>query len=363
MIHTHTEWGRLKEVIVGRELEFPERNLDLTFKAFYSSNIKHTQFENYKEYSIDKKLIRERVEDLDNLAETLSKLGVSVKRPDRVTTLQGFKTPYFQGIQSSASNVRDLTLTFRDMIIETPPLIRGRYFENYNLHYIFKEYFYNGSQWLKAPIPKMEDDSFDDEDWDAKRDFENIDINKWDLGIDAAQYLKIGKDIFCNISTYNHYLGHKWMERILGPDVNIHMIDSMVDNHMDGNILPLKPGVFLVNESTLTKPIQEYLPEKFRNWTFLNSDTGDKLEKNYDQYDTPFIQLASYRGMDMNVLSIDENTVLVNSDAENTIKVLEKNSFKVIPIQLRHCELFGGGIHCSTLDTVREDEFRDYSKS
>jgi glycine amidinotransferase len=65
--------------------------------------------------------------------------------------------------------------------------------------------------------------------------------------------------------------------------------------------------------------------------------------------------------MDMNVLSVDENTVLVNDDAHQTIHVLEQNGFTVVPVKLRHCELFGGGIHCSTLDTIRKDEFIDYS--
>lgn len=361
MIHTHTEWGKLEEVIVGRELEIPYRVMDTTFKVFYANNIKHNQFSEYEEYKISAELIQERIEDLDILSKTLENLSVKVLRPDQVTQSISVKTPEFKSLVSSASNVRDLTLTYKDMIIETPPLIRGRYFENRNMHKIFKKHFFDGSKWIKSPDVLLTDDSIDDEEWDADRDFDNIDYLKWDLAIDAAQYLKLGKDVFCNISTYNHFLGAKWMDQILGPDVNIHMIESMVDNHMDGNILPLKPGVFLVNESALRKPIREYLPKKFHNWKFINSDNGQVKEKNYDTYHTPFVQLCSYRGMDMNVLSVDENTVLVNDDAHQTITVLEKNGFTVVPVRLRHCELFGGGIHCSTLDTVRKDEFIDYT--
>jgi glycine amidinotransferase len=362
MIHTHTEWGRLREVIVGRELELPHRIMDTTFRAFYASNIRHTQFAAYDEYKISADLIQERIEDLDGLANILASLGVTVLRPDSVTKSVPFTTPEFKSLLSSASNVRDLTLTYRDMIIETPPLIRGRYFENRNMHQIFKRHFYDGSKWLRAPDVLMTSDSFDSEEWDNPRDFDHIDFARWDLGIDAAQYLKLGQDVFCNISTYNHHLGARWVEQILGPDVNIHMIDSMVDNHLDGNILPLRPGVFLVNESALEKPIKEYLPQKFHNWTFINSDNGEIKVKNYDNQSTPFVQLCSYRGMDMNVLSVDENTVLVNDDAHHTIRVLEEAGFNAIPVRLRHCELFGGGIHCSTLDTVRDDEFIDYTK-
>jgi len=361
MIHTHTEWGRLKEVIVGRELEIPERIMDLTFRVFYRSNLQHTQFTEYKDYKISPIVLQERIDDLDNLAKVLEINGVIVKRPDRVTSSIGVSTPTFKSILSSASNVRDLTLTYRNKIIETPPLIRGRYFENIYLLNIFKEYFISGSEWVKAPNVLLTESSFDDEDWDAPRDFDSVDYAKWDLGIDAAQYLKIGKDMLCNISTYNHFIGSKWVNQMLGEGVTIHMLDSMIDNHLDGTILPLRPGVFLVNESTLPKPIKEYLPDKFKTWKCISVDKGVKREKDYDTYNTPFVQLSSYRGMDMNVLSLDENTVLVNEDAQSTIEALEEENFKVIPIRLRHCELFGGGIHCSTLDTVREDEFVDYA--
>jgi hypothetical protein len=44
------------------------------------------------------------------------------------------------------------------------------------------------------------------------------------------------------------------------------------------------------------------------------------------------IRLASSAGMDLNVLSLDENTVLVNKRAISIIRLLEKNKFNVIPV-------------------------------
>jgi glycine amidinotransferase len=72
------------------------------------------------------------------------------------------------------------------------------------------------------------------------------------------------------------------------------------------------------------------------------------------------IRLASSRGMDVNVLSVDENTVLVTERAVGVADILDKNGFTVIPIKLEHGEIFAGGIHCSTLDLVREDEYISY---
>ena len=365
-LQTFTEFGKLNEVVVGRELQFNQRIVEATFKAFYKKNLRNNQFSSYKEYSINSKLIDERNQDLDGLAKTLSGLGVKVKRPDVVGSPQPVMTPTFKSFLSSASNVRDTVLTYGNMIIETPPLIQGKYFENTNMHGIFKEYFFKyNSVWVKAPSPLLVEESFDDMNWDEKREFEGIEYKRWDMGIDGAQYLKIGKDLLCNISTYNHFMGKKWVDEMIRmnqPEVDIHTVDSMVDNHLDGNILPLRPGVFLVNESSLSKPIKDYLPEKFRSWDVIKSNKNFKhKEKSYDNYNTPFIKLASYRGMDMNVLSVNERTVLVNSDALIVQEELDSHGFEVIPVQLRHCELFGGGIHCSTLDISRDDEFRDYT--
>ena len=167
----------------------------MTFRAFYASNIRHNQFTEYDEYRISADLIHERIEDLDGLAKTIEQLGVVVHRPDRVKQSVPVKTPTFKAFLSAASNVRDLTLTYRDMIIETPPLIRGRYFENQGMHDIFKQYFMSGAQWIRSPDVLLTDDSLDDDEWDNPRDFNNIDPHRWDFGIDAAQYLKLGKTV------------------------------------------------------------------------------------------------------------------------------------------------------------------------
>lgn len=352
---TQTEFGELKEVIVGRELEISTRSFDTTFKIFYKNNISDYYFADFKEYSINSQLVAERNEDLDNLAKILEQNGVKVYRPEKVKDKIQIQTPNFKSIHSSASNVRDLVFTYKDLIVETPVQIRSRYFENDSMYDIFKEKMFKGYKWIKAPLPMLKDETMDLKDWDAPRDFDNISM-KWDLGIDAAQYLKIGDDILCNYSTYNHYMGAKWFENIMKDYAKIWYTEAMIDNHLDGNILPLDFGVFLVNDAALHKPIKEYLPEKFHNWKFISTNGGFKYkQKDYSDYNTPFVQLCSYRGMDMNVLSISPKKILVNKDAIAVQDILYKNGFDVIPVRLRHCELFGGGIHCSTLDLVRQD--------
>ena len=66
--------------------------------------------------------------------------------------------------------------------------------------------------------------------------------------------------------------------------------------------------------------------------------------------------------MDINILSINPNTVVSNQKAHNVNEALSKNGFNIIETSLNHCEMFGGGVHCSTLDLDREDEYIDYTK-
>jgi glycine amidinotransferase/scyllo-inosamine-4-phosphate amidinotransferase 1 len=62
----------------------------------------------------------------------------------------------------------------------------------------------------------------------------------------------------------------------------------------------------------------------------------------------------------MNLLSVDPETVIVDNRQKNLIKLLERHKFNVAPIRMRHIYTQGGGIHCATLDTVRESKLESY---
>lgn len=349
------EYSKLKSVIVGNELDSELRNFDETFKLFYKKNIKDYYYCDFCDYTINKEIIYERNEDLNNLAKLLESYNVKVYRPNKVQ-IKNFKTPFFSSFLSASSNVRDTALVYKDYIIETPMSIKSRFFENDNLYDIFKEFMLNKNiKWIKGPNPRLENKNLDTLDYDEIRDFSILEKD-YDILIDAAQYIKMNDDLICSISSKNHYLGSKWMENILKDQCKIHYITGLIDNHIDGTLLPINENTFLYNSYELKKDIRDCLPQKFKNYNFIdvNTDNVRNINKIYEKYNTKFIQLASIRGMDMNVLNIDENTIIVNEDSINVIEQLNKLKFNVIPIKFRHSELFAGGIHCSTLDLERE---------
>ncbi len=357
MIHSHTSFGKLKEVVVGRELKLSKRISDITFKQFYRESLNEKIYESpFEEYTVNQNLIEIRNEQLDDLAKILENLGVKVYRPKILDKIITFSTPSFKSELSSASNVRDLTLVYGNKLIETPTFVRNRYYENTLLHDVYSQAWDRGrgGQWIKAPHTELTEKTIDLGHWEDSRDYKNIPSN-FVMAVDGAQFLRIGKDCIVNINSYNQYLGYEWVKSFF-PETNFH-VQHVADNHIDGSLISLCPGVFLVNP--LHKGIEDKLPKKFRSWKFLYPKD---LTKNIDVrgMTSVDIQLASERGMDINVLSLDEKKVLVSERAIGVIDILEKNNFEVIPIKLDHGEIFAGGIHCSTLDLVREDEYINY---
>lgn len=349
-ILSNNGYGTLKEVIVGRELSLTKRLGDTTFRQFYKEALTEKVYQTLKDdgevYYVDQDLIDLRNKQLDNLAKVLEDNGIIVHRPDKIESIQLFKTPSFKSEVSSASNVRDVTLVYQNKIIETPTYVRNRYFENLALYDVYSKY---DCQWIRCPHTRLTDDRMDLDHWGDTRDYNNFDHSKYDMAIDGAQFLRLNDDCIVNVNSYNHYLGFKWVESLF-PDVNFHMI-HIADNHIDGAIVALRDGVFLVDPKYPN--IKDVLPDKFKDWLFLYPE---ELTKNIDVSNMTSIdiRLASSRGMDINVLSIDENTVVINERAVGVKKVLEDNGFKTIPIKLDNGEIFAGGIHCSTLDLVRE---------
>ena len=62
----------------------------------------------------------------------------------------------------------------------------------------------------------------------------------------------------------------------------------------------------------------------------------------------------------MNVLSIDEERVLMQKGEEPLKKFFIKLGMKPIEVDLGHCVGLGGAFHCWTLDVKRNGMCKDY---
>jgi len=377
-LSTHNDWDPLEEVIVGSATNYTSHDRELSFDVFFHENLfrsdwayprlkQATNIEtDARAWSINERYVEELAEDVEGLADTLSGLGVTVRRPMTLPS----NAPVIAGLGWEAPpipalNVRDNTLIVGNEIIETPPAIRSRYLETRLLAPVFTSYFQAGAKWTTMPRPILTDSSFD---LSYARDTESTlggptepiedpQPSPFDVGLemilDGAQCLRLGRDIIVNVANQNHALAVEWLKRHLEPEYRVHVVNRMSDNHIDSMILALRPGVFLARHPG----IRDLMPEPFRSWKFIVPPTPDP--SSFPQYEDEDLVLTSPY-IDLNVLSVSPERVLVNEACHGLIKELESNGFDVIPVRHRHRRLFGGGFHCFTLDTVRKGDIEDY---
>jgi glycine amidinotransferase len=381
-LNSFDEWSPLREIIVGSGENYVSHERELSFDLFFHDNIARDNPSRSEWYyprlssrsgrgqgtgstqvPIRQRYVAELNEDLEGLAKVLESLSVTVHRPadaDAVTV--EVRTPAWTASVIPPLNVRDNTLIAGDEIIETPPMIRSRYFETQLLKPIFQEYFQQGARWTVMPRPLMTDASFDLSYARAStaggptEPIENPQPSPYDVGLeimlDAAQCLRLGRDIVVNISTANHALAVDWLERHLEGRFRIHRVRQLSDSHIDSMVLALRPGTLLVRSAQVAGK----LPGSLRSWDLIIPPPPES--DNFPQYDDDLILTSPF--IDLNVLSVSPDMVLVNDACPELMRKLEQHGFTVVPVQHRHRRLFGGGFHCFTLDTVRDGGAEDY---
>ncbi|MEV0728061.1 glycine amidinotransferase [Polymorphospora sp. NPDC050346] len=372
-LNSYDEWSPLKEAIVGSAENYTSHERELSFDLFFHDNIVRTEWY-YPRLSsgptagptrstIKQRYVDELNEDVEGIAKTLESLDVRVHRPlrlDEATT--EVRTLAWSAAVVPPLNVRDNTVILGDEIIETPPMIRSRYFETQFLTPVFADYFRRGARWTVMPRPIMTDASFDLSYVNSTAGgptevIEDPRESVYDVGpemmFDGAQCLRLGRDIVVNVSTANHALACDWLERHLEGRFRIHRVFRLSDSHIDSMVLALRPGVLLVR----SEAVAQALPEPLRKWKMIIPPLP--TENTFPRYDDDDLVLTS-PFIDMNVLSVSPDTVLVNDACPDLMRTLERHGFTTVPVRHRHRRLFGGGFHCFTLDTVREGGPEDY---
>jgi glycine amidinotransferase len=375
-LNSYEDFSPLREVVLGSAQGYTSHVRDISFDIFFQDNVSpvHSYYPRVGapaaspadgepvRVAIKQRYVEELAQDVEGIAAALEELSVTVHRPlplaDQTVTVRalGWSAPVLPPL-----NLRDNTLIVGDEIIETSPMLRARYFESQLLSPVFAEYFRAGARWTVMPRPLMTDASFDPSYTDRPIGntewINDVRPSPYDIGfeimIDGAQCLRLGRDLVVNIANANHALACDWLERHLADRFRVHRMYRLTANHIDSMVLALRPGTLLIR----TEEVLDYLPEQLRKWDAIvapppDPDSFPMYEDDDLVLTTPFI--------DLNVLSIDPETVMVNEMGVGLMRVLEKNGFTVVPVRHRHRRIFGGGLHCFTLDTVRDGGPENY---
>lgn len=355
-VNSFNEWDPLEEVIVGRleNAVIPPGHVTVTYNVPRSVARLVKLFGGLR---YPRWVVKAAQKQLDEFIHILEAEGVKVQRPDIIDHSARFSTPYWESRGFCIACPRDGFLVLGDEIIETPMVWRSRYFEAYAYRRLFKEYFAQGARWTAAPKPELQDSLFD-------YDFEmpthdgpmRYVINDSEPVFDAADFIRAGKDLFYQKSNVTNDSGVEWLRRHVGDRFRIHQIESrcLDPMHIDSSVTLLAPGKILVNPEYIDV---DRLPVMFKSWDVIVAPEPDPLSDS--DVMARFFSMCS-KWISLNVLSLDEERVIVEKTQVGMQRVLKEHGFKPIPCSFANYLPFGGAFHCATLDIRRRGTLQSY---
>ncbi|MEC4983805.1 MAG: NarL family transcriptional regulator [Oscillatoria sp. PMC 1068.18] len=362
IVNSHNDWDSLQEVIVGRVQGASVPQLEANIKV--DSPPQYWDFfQQYQGQPFPDEWLKAATQELDEFCHVLQQEGITVRRPDLVDFSQPYQTPDFRASGLYAAMPRDLLIVIGNEIIEAPLAWRSRFFEYRAYRSLIKEYFQQGAKWTTVPKPLMSDELYDFE-FAAKTPEEQEALVKqgkfvtteFEPCFDAADIVRLGRDLFVQRSHVTNKLGITWLARHLDSEYRVHLIDFADFNpmHIDASLVPLRPGLALIN------PDRPPLPDSAKIFTQAGWDLIEAAPPTTpDSWPLP---IAS-KWVSMNLLSLDTKRVIVEKQEEATQKLLKDLGFTVIPVNFRHFYTFGGSFHCATCDLRRDSQLEDYGFS
>jgi N-dimethylarginine dimethylaminohydrolase len=345
LVWSCNEWDPLEEVIVGNPLHarFPTADPSTRLAEFPDRSL-----EEIPQGPFPRRIIEETEEDLDAFVAVLTEQGVTVRRPETWPHEARFSTIRWESQGFYNLCPRDILLVIGDQIIETPNVIRSRAQESLSYRALMLDYLRSGARWYGAPKPMLLDALFD---VDRTRPTPRND----EPAFDAANVLRLGRDLIYLVSSTGNEMGGQWLQIILGDAFRVHFLkDVYFGSHIDSTFVALRPGLMLCNPARIGS---ETLPEILKQWDVIYSPPME----NTDRYDADYLSKSiGSEWIDMNLLSIKPNLVVVDRDQTALIRLLEKQGIDVIPLKLRHSKMLGGGFHCVTLDIRRRGTLQQY---
>ena len=303
-------------------------------------------------------------EELDYFVHVLESRGIRVDRPTPLQWNQPAQTPDFSTkTLFGCMPPRDVLLTVGSEMLSAAMMMRCRYFEYLAYHPLMLKYFQEDPsfRWEQAPRPRLTDASYkldyftDITPEKLLQKARNLDFvtSEHEPLFDAADILRLGKDLFVQHGLTTNRRAGDWLQRHF-PDHRIHMINFPDDPnpiHIDATFVPLRPGLIINN------PVRR-LPDSQRR--IFEANDWEILDAALPAHDRPPPLCYSSVWLSMNVLVLDQKTVCVEASEFNQTEQLDSLGFEVIPIPFRNAFSFGGGLHCATADVRREGRCEDY---
>lgn len=337
-----TEWDKLKEVVVG--------------SSYDTDSLK--QFNDNEFVDGMSKILEETEEDFQTLTKIFQDHDVKVHRPKKMP-LKDEKTRNWEArFPYPAICPRDFHFAYGNQIISTVGGDCNRYTESDYFLEIMLEKFNEGRNYISMPKPLI------------TSEYQEYKKLEGQILWHSANLLKCGDTIIHTMpySIDEHgrgtNTGLEWIKRNIGHE-NINWVEIPLSGHADGKLALIKPGLLLCRDPS-------EIPKELKDWDYIKIEKNSlpeyfksiKIQHFYkdkvSNWLNHWIGYVDETVFDINVISIDEHTVITNGYDKNVENQLKKHGVEMIPFNFRHKYFWDSGLHCVTLDLTREGDLDNY---
>ena len=211
-------------------------------------------------------------------------------------------------------------------------------------------------------------------------DRKNMEIVYTTGAISTATICRVGKDLWWDVheDTKEHII-NKYKKVWEDEGFRVHI--SHRGYHSDGAFCLVKPGciVSLCEVQDYQKEFPGwdvlYLPDRMWSvyspfmkvkdkvggrWWLKGEEHNDQLIEFVNTWLNDWVGYVEETVFDVNMLSIDQNTIICNNYNKEVFEHFKKHKVEPIVFNFRHRYFWDGGIHCMTQDLYREGTQEDY---
>ena len=209
---------------------------------------------------------------------------------------------------------------------------------------------------------------------------ENLSVGNKTAPVSTAVISRVGKDLFWDVGEKStqediDFFKTKWTAE----GFRVHT--SNRGYHSDGVFCVVKPGcivtlndiqdyetefpgwdvLYLPDQSwDKVHPFLEMKAKVDGRWWVKGEEHNNQLIEFVNSWMTDWVGYVEETVFDVNMLSIDQNTIICNNYNKDVFAHFKKHKVEPVVFNFRHRYFWDGGVHCITQDLYREGTQEDY---
>ena len=339
-----------------------------------------------------KRICEETLEDVEYFKEVLTQFGVTVIQPDMDRSERFIDNPF--SVVRGPLMPRDEHLVIGNACYisgDDHPAVSEKLrqygpcedYRNTDHPHVMTEEYYDIIKGIDYPSYQDFMDNRFVESYFEPHVWQELCNYKMHSGLNSASTFVLGKHFLIGCEYKNEHVYNAETINLCLPETRkFKIVETLMDGHTDGNFHPLKPGCILslfdVQNYQETFPGWDvcYLAEeswaKVKHWQDLKKANAGKWWLAGEETNTEFTDfvekwLQDWVGyceesvFDVNVLMLDEHHCVVNNLNNKKVNAFfKKHKIEPVHVPWRHRFFWDGGIHCITLELIREGTQQDY---